>query len=202
MSLSYTKELTMAIKGRYGRSSKGFTLVEVVVTLSVVAILSAILIPLISNNIRSAKFARARSDVDAIKDAIIKFRYDLGKWPVYNSANTFNNLLYGEGNRITSSSWETSAGTKLSLRYNLIDNTNNYQKGPSKDGTPAWNGPYIGKVKQDPWNNAYYVNSVALNINNRRVWVLSAGQDKAIAAPLNGSSDPPANSDDIYEYLK
>ncbi len=184
------------------KMAKGFTLIEVVVTLSVVAILSAILIPLISNNIKSARFTKAKSDVVAVKDAIVKFRYDLGKWPVFDNTNTFNNLLYGSGNRLTGSSWETSTNRKLSLRYNLIDNTNNYTKGPSKDGTPVWNGPYLGKIKADPWGSTYLVNSIAFNINNRRVWVLSAGKDKTISVPLNGSSDPQVNSDDIFEYLK
>ncbi len=178
--------------------SKGFTLVEVVVTLAVVAILSAIMIPLISSNIKSARFAKAGADVDAIKDAIVKFRFDTAKWPVYNNASVYHDLLYGEGTR--NSSWETAA-SKLSLHFSLVDRPTLIQQGPSRDGTPAWNGPYMGQVKADPWGNAYLVNSIAFTAANNRVWVLSAGEDRVVSTPINGATDPPSG-DDVYEYLK
>ncbi len=178
--------------------SKGFTLVEVVVTLAVVAILSAIMIPLISNNIKSARVTKAGADAKSIMDAIVKFRHDLARWPVYNNSGVYHNLLYGEG--IRNSSWE-SANPKLSLHFSLVVRPTFYNPGPSRDGTPAWNGPYIAKVKQDSWGNAYLVNSQFFGDENRRVWVISAGQDKTISTPFNGLTDPPTG-DDIYQYLK
>lgn len=185
----------MKLKAR----SKGFTLVEVVVTLAIVAILSAIMIPLISSNIKSARFAKAGADVDAIKDAIVKFRFDTAKWPVYNNASVYHDLLYGEGTR--TSTWE-AATTKLSLHSSLVTMPTLYNPGPSRDGTPVWNGPYMGQVKADPWGNAYLVNSIAFTLGaNNRVWVLSAGADRLVSTLINGTTDPPAG-DDVYEYLK
>ncbi len=182
-----------------GDKQRGFTLIEVVVTLSVVAILAAIMIPMISSNIKSARYAKARSDVNTIKDAIVKFRTDLGKWPVYDNANVYHNLLYGDGSR--DATWDT-ANPKLSLAFSLVQMPTIYNPGPSVDGTPAWNGPYLGELKEDPWGYAYLVNSGSFLNSSARVWVISGGEDRVIAAPFNGSSDPPSTADDVFEYLQ
>ena len=70
----------------------GFTLVEVSIILMVVTVLSMTLLPSIGNYLRDARLARARSDVDSIRSAIVRFLEDTGE-------QAFR--CWGNGNRET-----------------------------------------------------------------------------------------------------
>ncbi len=190
-------------------SEKGFTLIEVVITLSVIAILGAIMVPLISNNIESAKLARAQSDINTIGKAIVQFRQDLGLWPVRDAAGVGMQILVGTGTRpgyAAGVAWDT-VPNPLSLDFHLVTGhtPGGYQRGPSIDGTPAWNGPYYTQMRVDPWNNAYMVNAEHLpgaadpNTDNI-VWVLSAGSDKLTSSTFAGTAA--AGGDDITFRLQ
>ena len=63
------------------KGQRGFTLIEVIVVASIIAILAGILVPMIFNQIDEAKIARAQADCKSISTAILLFRKDLGKWP-------------------------------------------------------------------------------------------------------------------------
>ena len=63
------------------KNSKGFTLIEIIVAVALVAILSAAIAPSVLNNIAQGRVARAQSDVQAIAQAIMKFKGDTGLYP-------------------------------------------------------------------------------------------------------------------------
>ncbi|MCP4156995.1 MAG: prepilin-type N-terminal cleavage/methylation domain-containing protein [bacterium] len=195
-------------------SEKGFTLIEVVITLSVIAILGAIMVPLISNNIESAKFARAQSDINTIGKAIVQFRQDLGLWPVRLADGSGTEILVGTGNipgMAAGAVW-TGRDPQLTFDYHLVTGRinplpNGYPRGPSVDGTAAWNGPYYSQMRVDPWNNAYMVNAAYLpggelydENDIRIVWVLSAGSDKLTSSTFVGTAA--AGGDDITFRLQ
>ncbi len=189
-----------------GSQIKGFTMIEVVITLAVVAILAAILVPLISQNIQSARFARAGSDVNTIGKAIVQFHQDMADWPVKKGATSMQLLfadIDNDNNGIPDTStipasWNTiTAANRLSLDYNLVNNTNNYSRTQVIEGI-SWNGPYLSGIRPDPWGNPYMVNAQWLwDPAGGNVYVLSAGPQRpaSVETPFNGS--PPANSDDI-----
>ncbi len=62
-------------------SSRGFTLIEIIVAVALVAILSAAIAPSVINNIAQGRVARAQSDVQTIAQAVARFRGDTGKYP-------------------------------------------------------------------------------------------------------------------------
>lgn len=192
----------------------GFTMIETVITIAVIVILAAILVPLISQNIQSARHARAASEVSTVGKVIVQFRKDTARWPVWFGGGQ-RLLLFGDqdatndGNPDTSSippGWNAiPAGSRLSLNYHLISYNfgvgDNVSNGPSPQGLPSWNGPYITDIKPDPWGNPYVVNAQWLGgLGN--VYVLSAGPARPanIETPFNGS--PPADSDDITFRLQ
>lgn len=163
----------------------GFTLVEVVIVLAVIAILSAVLMPMIAQNIQSARFARAASDTTTIAKAVVAFYQDLDQWPVYRGG-TAHYLLFSSPDQnndgvpdmgILPSSWNT-AGRPLSLYFDLVANGNGYTPGPSTTGTTVWNGPYLTRMDVDPWGTPYLVNARWLTDTttaNGGVYVISAG---------------------------
>jgi len=63
------------------RNSKGFTLIEIIVAVALVAILSAAIAPSVLNNIAQGRVARAQSDVQAIAQGVMKFKGDTGIFP-------------------------------------------------------------------------------------------------------------------------
>jgi hypothetical protein len=175
------------------------------------------MVPIISNNIQSARFTRANSDVSTLGKAIVQFRKDTATWPVYRSAGNPRQLLFSDrdadNNGVPDTStvpatWNTYVpGGSLSLEHNLVNNSSGiYSRGPRADGLPCWNGPYLSETVPDPWGNAYVVNSYWLytdadpsttQFDALNVYVLSAGPGRpaAIETPFNGV--PPADSDDI-----
>jgi prepilin-type N-terminal cleavage/methylation domain-containing protein len=202
-------------KCRFNRKRGGFTMIEVVITIAVVAILAAILVPLISQNITSARLARAGSESSTIGKAIVQFRKDTGAWPIYVGAavrallfsDTDTDGVDGPDNSTVPALWAPHVSDSLSMVYHLtqynIDGYNaGISNGPSATGGPAWNGPYLSAVKPDPWGFPYLVNAQWLNpaVGSGNVYVLSPGPNKAIETPFNGA--PPANSDDITFRLQ
>ena len=73
--------------------AQGFTLVEVTIILMVVSVLSLVLLPGLGSYLRDARLARARADLNAIHDAIVRFLGDTGE-------GVFRRV--GNGNRATS----------------------------------------------------------------------------------------------------
>lgn len=64
---------------RCPRHERGFTLVEVSIILMVLAVLSLILLPSVGTYLRDARYARARSDLAAIRAGIWRFLEDTGE---------------------------------------------------------------------------------------------------------------------------
>jgi prepilin-type N-terminal cleavage/methylation domain-containing protein len=62
-------------KGDLMNQRRGFTLVEVAVAIAVVAILAAIIIPMLLKNLRDARRARARNDLQVIAGAGAELQY-------------------------------------------------------------------------------------------------------------------------------
>jgi len=71
----------------------GFTLVEVSIILMVLSVLSLVLLPGIGSYLRDARLARARGDLNAIHEAVVRFLEDTGE-------GVFRHI--GHGNRETS----------------------------------------------------------------------------------------------------
>lgn len=187
--------------------STGFTMIEAVIVIAVVAILAAVLVPMIGQNIESARNARAASDVATVGKAIVQFRQDTSLWPIYDpGTGNAMNLLYSDAASPIPPTWSVSSlGQNLSMVTHLMAyniGIKNIQEGPSRDGSAAWNGPYLSGLTGDPWGNSYVVNCLHLNTGSGNVYVLSAGPGRPanIETPFSGA--PPAGTDDIYFQIQ
>lgn len=177
------------------RDTKGFTLIEMVVVLAVVAILAAILTPTIAQNISDAKVSRATNETQVVAAAMASFFKDVGRWPTKEddtSTADYYQVLYGDGTDMAaggntepwSSAGVTTYANKDTFANHLARNTpggatvaaNMY----ATTGDYRWKGPYITHVKADPWGSIYSCNVVSLytTSNNFAVYVLSAGPDR------------------------
>lgn len=63
------------------RSRRGFTLIELVVVLLILAILAAMIVPRFISRTEDAKVAKAMSDIASLSSALDQFRIDTGRYP-------------------------------------------------------------------------------------------------------------------------
>lgn len=198
---------------------KGFTLIEVIVAIAVVAILAGIITPSVIKHLDDSKRARAQNDCLVIGSAIGSFYKDVARMPNMNAAGAAGvTLLVGAGNipalaaGVTTWNDATTVATcdllsnHLSADTPKSQSTNIYPTTTSMPGSEfVWRGPYQASFPSDPWGNRYAVNIG--NATGNALWVLSAGPDGIIqttfapAAPAVGTTLA-ASGDDIVYRLK
>lgn len=84
-------------------SRRGFTVIELVVVVSILAILSGVLVPRVSNHIKATRDARRLTDIKVLRDAIDQFYLDRGTYPQANENSIFGNWdVSHDGNFIRS----------------------------------------------------------------------------------------------------
>jgi general secretion pathway protein G len=78
------KSVSMVCLMRSGKNkgyAKGFTLVELLVVLAILALLLTLAVPRYFNGIERAKEATLRHDLNTLRESIDKFYADTGKYP-------------------------------------------------------------------------------------------------------------------------
>lgn len=208
-------------------NKRGFTLIEMVVVLVVIAILAAILFPTIAKHIKDSKITRAQNEEQVITAAIMMLYKDTGKWPCTNANGPTGNvdrILTGEptdpivttaapGARTGAAYWGTYGSTKHIYDYLFYNNpdddsgpTNQNQVGQDYpiSGEFSWKGPYIDKRSYlDPWGNQYVISARYFPTSSvsahHKVLILSAGFDNLWSTAFSdGVTRLTTPSDDPY----
>jgi len=204
------------------RKTKGFTLIEIVVVLAIIAVIAAFLTPMLFDYLKESKVSRGKADVRNIAAAIANFNRDLQIYPIYNTTTEQKNatiliLKTAEGNAATLTGvtgWNDEVA--LSNQYDSLDNA--LQAGKLADGTALykdvvkkpgeWKGPYMTDFKADPWGNKYYVSTNGLHPGSTAAaFVISAGPNGQIETALNqniagGATAFLVGGDDIVYRIK
>ena len=63
------------------RPARGFTLIEIVIAVAILAILAAIVIPRVAGRVDDARIARAKSDIQALGTALNLYKLDNYAYP-------------------------------------------------------------------------------------------------------------------------
>lgn len=172
---------------------KGFTLIEVIVVVGIIAILASILVPMVLKEIDESRSTKASADVRSIATAIVVFKKDTAKWPVMDNGCAPNvTLLFGDGNM---------PAALEAMGFNTAS-TSSYNDHLSTDANGCytnWKGGYMTRVTADPWGNAYITNVSDFSIAGNPVWILSVGPNGQIETP---SFSPTLIGDDIGMRLQ
>ena len=110
------------------RRTRGFTLVELLVVVVVLAVLAAIVLPKFMDSGKRSKESALRSDLKLVRNAISMFRNDTGLYPL-----TLDDMA------------ATAAPAKGSDGTSDVDLT-----------ASSWHGPYMQSVPTDPVSLAAY----------------------------------------------
>jgi len=173
---------------------RGFTLIEIVVVIAIIAVLAGILTPIVSKYIKESKAARALADLKRIHAALGAFYSDRnlkGIWPIYIDPilplNEDNHLylligpgrdagVEGEGRELFN-----ELGGWPAEKIDRLENHLLYNR-PPVNQYKNWGGPYITKITADPWGNHYSVNVKYLTNfypqEGELTWVISGGMNK------------------------
>jgi len=206
------------------KRNAGFTLIEVIVVIAVVAILAAILTPSITRNIEDSKISRTKNEVQVIAAAIAGLYKDVGGWPYTNAdgpSGGVDRLLANSSSVPTgtgpnagagAANWGTYGISKALADYLYFNNPDGdtgsgNQNEAGQDypitGDYAWRGPYVDKqFFDDAWGRSYVVNARYFPGNPRtstaahRVFILSAGPNGLWSTSYSGAVTRLTNPDD------
>lgn len=70
---------------------KGFTLIELLIVITIIAILAGAALPYVQDYVEDARLSKARSDMSEIKNALIRWEIDNGRF--WDGDATINNLV-------------------------------------------------------------------------------------------------------------
>lgn len=195
--------------------SKGFTLIELAVVLAIIAILAAILTPMVTGYLDQARVARAQADARTIADAVKLYQRDTGRWPVYASAGDFSSNTIAGGKTLIGGNagsnpadglgvWGVSAAiasssleTYLNGNFTSLSTTNAFTKA-------GFRGPYIASLDSDPWGNRYILTASYLAGTTNHAYVISAGPNGVMDTAPNQTGVQPfaVGLDDIVSVIR
>jgi prepilin-type N-terminal cleavage/methylation domain-containing protein len=140
---------------RTGRMKRGFTLIETVVTVGIVAAMAAVVIPQVAKQFDAADPTRVQNDLKNIQTAIETFFVNVKTMP--GDIDDLANLIDGGGNTDTSLTVAISA---LPIFTSSQDE--------------LWNGPYVDQsiTQSDPDDEITTGYGAKMALAKRRVLVL------------------------------
>lgn len=205
----------------------GFTLMEIVIAVAIVAIFAAAISPMVFKHLEDAKLTRAQNETESLATAVLSYYKDTGSWPYTDTDGPAGNGVArvvsstniptgaGTGAGQGAANWGTFGTTKLLgdyLYYNNPDDDSS-ATGANADqanadwritGRGSWRGPYVGSYSfDDPWGKAYVMNvrfapGGSYNGTVRhKVLVLSAGPDGRWQTPFANAAVEDVLGDDI-----
>jgi type II secretory pathway pseudopilin PulG len=187
-------------------SHGGFTILEVVLTLTITMALVAGLVPVMASTVRDARTARATADLAAMAIQLQTALTDMGLG-YYTTTGTGGGtkvqLMVSDGDMPActtagapcagaGSSWNrlVNLGTVDFIENHLVANrpggsvANDYSLA---GGTP-WRGPYLNApIDPDPWGNRYMVNADRFNVIIPDTNALSAGPNETVETAWSGN---------------
>jgi prepilin-type N-terminal cleavage/methylation domain-containing protein len=207
----------MTCKRRITDWRAGFTLIELVLVVAVVAILAAILVPTVFSILDDSAITKGKADVKAIAGAIAKFRDDTGEFPTREAAGIAGaevNLLYSGTVPPALADFSPTTGMGSfdcapaseceSFQFPFITNSsaaNAYST--VLTAKKRWKGPYLSENSTDEFDTPYivYVSRIRTTnpVTTERAWVVFAGQNKVYETTPGSTS---AQGDDFVFLIK
>jgi prepilin-type N-terminal cleavage/methylation domain-containing protein len=154
------------------RQTAGFTLVELLTVIAIIAILMGILLPTVGSVIENAKKTQAKNDELQLVSAIKAYYTEYGRYPI-DPSTPAGDLIYGPGNgdqsvlmnvlrypyKSTDTGLPAIVTTLNPRKINFLevkDAKNLSKAGKEKEGIGGIAGSTQGKWL-DPWGNEYLV---------------------------------------------
>ena len=159
-----------------------FTLVEVLVVISIIGALAGIMVPTIKGAMEAGKKAKAKGELNAIVAAVKAYKQEYGRWPgsTFTSDTTYQDGQSMELLAALSGTNSSAVENPKSVRF---------LEGALSDGTmlDPWRTQYLVLIDSDDSNSLDYQSKTAAI----SVLAVSFGKDKKQDAT-------PGSGDDIF----
>ena len=136
---------------------RGFTLVELLVVISIIALLAGLLLPVIVGSIKKAETSKAQGEVTAIAEAVAHYLTEYSKYPGQSSGTTdhqyssdYKNLI--ETLRGSNFTWGSSYSNPRGIPFLSVDG-----KSIATNSTGSGSASAASGELADPWGNRYQV---------------------------------------------
>lgn len=208
------------------RDRRGFTLIEIVIAVAIVAIFAAAMSPMVFRHLEDAKVSKAQNETEVIASAVLGYYKDVGTWPYTNINGPDGNAVRrvisstnvakgtGSGSAGGAGNWGTYGTVKNLGDYlyfnNPDDDSSASGSGANQSngdwpttGKGSWRGPYIDSYEiNDPWGHAYVINSYFFpgaykGTVRHKVFVLSAGPNGTWETGFRKNASEEVSGDDI-----
>lgn len=169
---------------RPSASRQGFTLMEIMVVIIVIAVLASVAGPMVSSITDQGRSSATKSKLSSLKSAILAYNGDVGRYPFWGNAdqvgtpNLYNmdNNLFGDGlnnNILTNGNYGTGIIDLTGKVFNI-----------AKYSTQKWKGPYMDSDPLDFMYDSWGVRIRYYHYKNG-IWLHAAGPD----ASFDNSTD-------------
>jgi prepilin-type N-terminal cleavage/methylation domain-containing protein len=206
---------------------RGFTLIEIVIAVAIIAIFAAAISPMVFRHLEDSKYSKAQNETETIATALLSYYKDVGAWTYTNadgpSGNTIDRVISsnlvatgaGAGAGTGAADWGVAGETKNLgdyLYFNNADddtsstgvNENEAGEDWNTTGRGCWKGPYLDAYSfNDPWGNCYVINARYLpggeyvGTVRHKVFVLSAGPNGTWETPFDDDTTEQILGDDV-----
>jgi prepilin-type N-terminal cleavage/methylation domain-containing protein len=193
----------------------GFTLIELVLVVAVVAILAAILVPTVFSILDDSAITKGKADVKAIAGAVAKFRDDTGEYPTRDADVAGEvNLLYSGTTAPVAADFSPALGggdpfncatptNCETFAFPFVTNSGTNAYSTVATAKKRWKGPYLSENSTDEFDTPYIVYTRRLRttggVTTERAWVVFAGQNKVYETTPGSTS---VQGDDFVFLLK
>ena len=195
----------------------GFTLLEVAAVVAIIAVLGAVVTPMVIDKIAESRNLAVRDDCKKIGLAITAFYKDTGKWPASSAGTATYSAILRSGNEtgdLGAAAHDPRGATTISNTHGPwptgpVDLLDNHLVTDSPGGTDNvysqtrklnWRGPYSESFnKRDPWGSNYLVYIKAMHTATTGTpkeygWIISAGPNVTLQT---GIKDDKLQGDDL-----
>lgn len=142
---------------RVVRQHMGFTLVELLVVITIIALLAGLLLPVIIGVIKKAEISKANAEVNALAAAVEHYQVEYSRYPGQNSGNTDHQYSSSEYNKYliptligSNITWNGTPSNPKGITFLAVDSKSIVSN--TLSGSNAQAGDLA-----DPWANRYEV---------------------------------------------
>lgn len=133
------------------KKQQGFTLLELLVTITIIGIISTIAFAAVNAARENARQDKARGDLKQLQTAILVLGSDTGEWPGHQPAG----LKCSENPSCSPTNEICGDG----CTFGLSDEESGLRLDDSFQPYTLWTGPYVRQIPNDPWGNEYFMDT-------------------------------------------
>ena len=184
----------------------GFSLIELLVVISIIGLFSSIILPQLKNARNKASISKSKADMDQLSKSISLMSFDTEVWPNGCVFGVVYGPSEGGNNEITLDN--AQAGLLTRPTVGVTDAADNCAWTVSE--VNAWNGPYIKSAFIDAWNHPYWFDQdyhplrdcPSANANPSAPTIAAIVSEGPDGIPIHTATTDVYNCDDVYYEIK